>query len=134
MTKRENDPIVAEVRRVRAEHAAKFDNDIVAIFRDIHERQRMSGRQYVKYPPRPAVKLESTSISRHVGFNLVFLLLAPPVAFPHPPEKPLGRGMRSRNESGTKSLGGSLGLFLLSVLGIGKWWGFRRKIPTLSQI
>lgn len=64
MTDPENDPIVAEVRRVRAEHAAKFGNDIEAIFRDIQERQRASGRRYVKYPPRPAGELKSTSNAR----------------------------------------------------------------------
>ena len=46
------DPIVAEVRRIRAEHAARFGHDLDAIFRDIQERQRTSGRTYVSFPPR----------------------------------------------------------------------------------
>jgi hypothetical protein len=46
------DPIVAEVRRIREEHSARFGHDLDAIFRDIQERQRTSGRTYVSFPPR----------------------------------------------------------------------------------
>jgi hypothetical protein len=46
------DPIVAEVRRIRDEHAARFGYDLDAIFRDLQDRQRTSGRQYVSFPPR----------------------------------------------------------------------------------
>jgi len=49
-----DDPIVAEVRRVREEHAAKFGYDLDAIFRDIKEQERKSGYQFVAFPPRPA--------------------------------------------------------------------------------
>ena len=35
------DPIIAEVRAVRDEHAARFDDDIDAIFRDIRAAQEM---------------------------------------------------------------------------------------------
>jgi hypothetical protein len=48
------DPIVAEVRRVREEHAAKFGYDLDAIFRDIKEQERKSGCTLVTFPPRPA--------------------------------------------------------------------------------
>ncbi|MHC5058055.1 MAG: hypothetical protein ACYTKD_25625 [Planctomycetota bacterium] len=48
------DEIVEEVRRVRHEHAAKFDNDLAAIFADLQERTRKSGRKVVSLPPRPA--------------------------------------------------------------------------------
>ena len=47
-----DDPIVAEVRRIREEHAARFGHDLDAIFQDIQERQRTSGRTYVSFPPR----------------------------------------------------------------------------------
>ena len=47
-----NDPIVAEVRRIRAEHAAKFHGDLQAIYRDLKEKEDGSGRTYVRYPPR----------------------------------------------------------------------------------
>lgn len=44
-----NDPIVDEVRRVRDAHAAKFNYDPDAIFRDIKEREKRSGRKYVSF-------------------------------------------------------------------------------------
>ena len=47
-----DDPIVAEVRKTRGEHAAKFHYDLEAIYRDLKERERDSGRTYVRYPPR----------------------------------------------------------------------------------
>jgi len=42
-----NDEIVEEVRRVREEHAAKFDYDISAICADIRQKQARSGRRIV---------------------------------------------------------------------------------------
>jgi hypothetical protein len=42
-----NDPIVDEVRRVRDSHAARFDYDLDAIFRDIKEQERRSGLKFV---------------------------------------------------------------------------------------
>jgi hypothetical protein len=47
-----NDPIVDEVRRIRQAHAAKFNYDLEAIFRDIKEREKKSGRKYISYGPR----------------------------------------------------------------------------------
>lgn len=52
MEKFQDDPIVAEVRAVRDEHAAKFDYDVKAIFEDLRARQEASGRKYVRYPAR----------------------------------------------------------------------------------
>ncbi len=49
-----NDPIVAEVRAVREARAVQFGYDLRAIFRDLQERQRKSGRKYVRYAARPA--------------------------------------------------------------------------------
>jgi hypothetical protein len=46
------DPIVAEIRKIRDEHAAKFNYDVAAIFEDIRRQEKESGRQYVSYPPR----------------------------------------------------------------------------------
>lgn len=46
------DPIIAEVRAVRDEHAARFGYDVEAIFKDIRARQEASGRRYVRYPAR----------------------------------------------------------------------------------
>ena len=47
-----DDPIVAEVREVRNRHAAQFNYDLDAIYRDLKEREKASGRSYVRYAPR----------------------------------------------------------------------------------
>ena len=44
-----SDPIVAEVRRVRAEHAERFGHDLWAIFRDIKDKQARSGLKFVSF-------------------------------------------------------------------------------------
>ena len=49
-----NDPIVAEVRKIRKAHAARFNYDLDAIYRDLKSSERRSGRTYVRYPPRPS--------------------------------------------------------------------------------
>ena len=58
----ESDPIVDEVRRIRDAHAAKFNYDLKAIFQDIREQEKRSGRKYVSFadngvapnqPPQP---------------------------------------------------------------------------------
>ena len=46
-----NDPIVDEVRRVRDAHAARFNYDFDAIFRDIKEQEKKSGRKFVSFAP-----------------------------------------------------------------------------------
>lgn len=46
------DPIVAEVRQARAAHAAKCNNDLLAIYRDLKAQEQKSGRQFVAYPAR----------------------------------------------------------------------------------
>ena len=46
------DPIIAEIRAVRAAHAALFDYDVKAIFRDIQAMQEASGRKHVRYPAK----------------------------------------------------------------------------------
>jgi len=60
-----NDPIVEEVRRVRAAHAERFNYDLDAIFRDIKEQEKRSGRQFVSFardgsvlPPAPEGTVE----------------------------------------------------------------------------
>jgi len=49
--KTSEDPIVAEVRRIRAENAAKHDNDIRRITEDARRRQQASGRKVVSLAP-----------------------------------------------------------------------------------
>ena len=46
------DPIVAEIRRIREEHAARFNYDLWAIYEELKEQERKSGRKFVSYPPR----------------------------------------------------------------------------------
>ena len=48
------DPIVEEIRRIRQEHAARFNFDLDAIFEDLKEKERQSKRKIVSRPPRPA--------------------------------------------------------------------------------
>ena len=47
-----DDPIVAEIRKIRHAHAEKFNNNVAAIFEDIRRQEKESGREYVSYPPR----------------------------------------------------------------------------------
>lgn len=58
------DPIVAEVRAVRDKHAARFGYDIKEIFKDIRAQQQTSGRQYVRYPARPAITTTPAASTR----------------------------------------------------------------------
>ena len=53
MSSRTTDPIVAEVRRVRAELAARHGNDVAAIIRHAQALARTLDRPCVRYPPRP---------------------------------------------------------------------------------
>lgn len=46
------DPIVAEVRRERESHAARFNNDLLAIYRDLKAEEQKSGRKFVCFPAR----------------------------------------------------------------------------------
>jgi hypothetical protein len=49
-----NDPLVEEIRKVRFAHAARFDYNLDAIFRDIKDQEKKSGRQFVSFVPRKA--------------------------------------------------------------------------------
>ena len=46
------DPIVEEIRRIREEHAARFNCDIDAIFEDFRKSERESGLPLVTLQPR----------------------------------------------------------------------------------
>jgi hypothetical protein len=50
-----SDPIVDEIRRVRDAHAARFNYDLDAIFRDIKEQEKKSGHKFVAGASRPAM-------------------------------------------------------------------------------
>ena len=46
------DPIVKETRKLRRQYAAKFNFDMDAIFEDIRNRQKKSGKKHVAFPSR----------------------------------------------------------------------------------
>jgi hypothetical protein len=46
------DPIVAEVRRVREQLAAKFNYDVHAIFEDMRKREALRSSNLVSPPPK----------------------------------------------------------------------------------
>jgi hypothetical protein len=46
------DPIVAEVRAVRAAHAKQFNNDLLAIYLDLKAQEQKSKREFASYPAR----------------------------------------------------------------------------------
>jgi hypothetical protein len=46
-----NDPIVEEIRRIRDEHAARFNYDLDAIFDDIERCGKEPGLPLVTLPP-----------------------------------------------------------------------------------
>ncbi len=54
-----NDPIVAEVRRIRQEHAARFKYDLDLIAKDIKAQEQASGRLYITLPPRRLVSQQT---------------------------------------------------------------------------
>jgi len=46
-----DDPIVAEIHRIRDEYARQFNYDLDVICKDLQEKQAASGRQLVSFPP-----------------------------------------------------------------------------------
>jgi hypothetical protein len=56
------DPIVAEVRRVRAAHAAQFNNDLLAIYHALKTEEQQSGRKFTSYPARRVVPAKKTPV------------------------------------------------------------------------
>jgi hypothetical protein len=46
------DSIVEQVRRIREEHAARFGYDLKAIYEDLKDAERRSGRRLVSLPPK----------------------------------------------------------------------------------
>ena len=57
------DPIVEEVRQARARHAARFNNELLMIFRDIKLQELQSGRRYVTFPARHIETEEATQVA-----------------------------------------------------------------------
>ena len=48
----QEDPIVAQVRAVRAAHAERFNNDLLKIYLDLKAQEQQSGRKFTSYPAR----------------------------------------------------------------------------------
>jgi hypothetical protein len=51
------DPIVEEVRKVRQAHASQFNFDLRAIYEDLKNHEKASGKTFVRLAPRPAKPL-----------------------------------------------------------------------------
>lgn len=59
--------IIEEIQHFRREHAAKFGYDPEAIFRDLKEAERLSGRTYVQRPPRRIAESPAVPVERRTG-------------------------------------------------------------------
>ncbi len=46
------DPLVAEVRRIRQKHAERFSYDLDLIVKDLKAQEQASDRQYIRLPSR----------------------------------------------------------------------------------
>ena len=58
------DPIVGEVRKVREEHAARFNYDLRAIVDDLKKRERDGGRPVVSLQPKRIAKVGKVAEQR----------------------------------------------------------------------
>jgi hypothetical protein len=58
------DPIVSEVRKAREAYARSFKYDVRAMWRDLVERQRKTGRQVVSLPARRIKSVEVSGPAR----------------------------------------------------------------------
>ena len=75
-----NDPIIDEVRRIRDAHAARFNYDLDAIFRDIKEREKKRGLEFVHgvaRQPMPNQTLQPTGAAIPVSHGSKLLEAAP---------------------------------------------------------
>jgi hypothetical protein len=55
------DEIVAEIRRIRDQFAARFNHDLDAMYLYFKQREQESGRKYVNLVKRPKKRLPSRS-------------------------------------------------------------------------
>ncbi|MBF0605066.1 MAG: hypothetical protein HQL07_15420 [Nitrospirae bacterium] len=54
------DPIVEEIRKIRDEHAARFNYDLEAIYKDIKRLEEASGRKTVNLKPKLVQEIPKT--------------------------------------------------------------------------
>ena len=59
-----NDPIVEEVRKVRNDHAEKFNYDLSAIVADLKKQQKGSKRKFMTLPPRKPTVLPKAKVKK----------------------------------------------------------------------
>ncbi len=52
------DPIIKEIRELRMKHSASFNHDLRAIYDDLKEQEKRSGKTFVSYPPQSAKSIE----------------------------------------------------------------------------
>jgi len=55
-----SDPIVEEIRRIRQEHAKRFDYDLRAIVADLRKKEQEHPERLVSFPPKTPQKRRST--------------------------------------------------------------------------
>jgi len=74
-----SDPIVDEVRRARDAYAARFNYDLRAIFRDLKEQEKRSGRKLASYAENaePNQTLQPTGAATSVSQDSKSLEAAP---------------------------------------------------------
>jgi hypothetical protein len=53
-----DDPIIAELRKIRDEYAKKFNYNLEAVAADLMKQQASSGRKLVSFPPRKPVTVQ----------------------------------------------------------------------------
>lgn len=59
------DTIVEEVRKHREKHAAKFNYDLDAIYKDLKEQERKSGRKLLSLPAKQPLKTSKARRATH---------------------------------------------------------------------
>jgi hypothetical protein len=57
------DDVLAEIRAIREAYAARFNYDLQAIYRDLKEKEKKSGRKTVSFPPRRPKPVEQVVVS-----------------------------------------------------------------------
>ena len=55
------DSIVEETRKIREQHAATFDFDLKAIFLDLKQQEKESGREVVSLPSKQPVQMAESN-------------------------------------------------------------------------
>ncbi len=61
-----DDPIVQEIRKVREDHAARFNFDIQAIVADLKKQQEDGGAIYLTLPSKKPTILPKSKINKDV--------------------------------------------------------------------